>query len=111
MANTIVTHTRLKFYEPDEVIDLHEPIAKAPDREEFVLLAGECRGGGTKKLLPVMRSEDGRFHRFGESIVAGAMQGWPPDLLPGNEPDAAECEAAKTVWRLLELQTEGQRCE
>lgn len=110
-AGVLVTHTWLKFYEPDEVIDLHEPIAKAPGREEFVLLAGECRGGGTRKLLPVVRTDNGSFHHFGEPIVAGDIQSWPPDLLPEKEPDATVYEAAKTVWRLLEQQAEGQRSE
>lgn len=110
-AGVIVTHTWLKFSEPDELIDLDVPTSPAPGREEFVLLTGECRGGGTRKLLPVLRSVEGHFYGFGPPIVAGAIHGWPPDLLPEYQPDDAVCAAVKEVWRLLERQDHAQRPE
>ena len=77
-----------KFARQDEKLDLTEPPSEAFDRQEVVMLMGEDRAGQRQKLLPIIRSGNGKFFGFGEPNAPSldAMQGRFAQILPPRAP-------------------------
>ena len=57
----------MKFAKPGESVDTAEPPSEAFDRQEVVILMGECKTGHKQRFLPIIRSGNGRFFGFDET--------------------------------------------
>jgi hypothetical protein len=91
-----------KFAKLGEEFDETEPPSEAFDRREFVVLMGESHGGQKQKLLPIIRSGNGKFFGFGESEapMMDEMKGRFAQLLPTKVPDAAIRDVAKAMLKV-----------
>lgn len=97
-ACVMVMEAWAKFAQPDEKLDTTEAPSEAIDRQEFVILMGERRGGCRRRFLPIIRSGNGKFFGFGEAQELNAeMQGRFAEILPPKEPDEAMRTVAKAV--------------
>lgn len=93
------------FAKPGEKLDETEPPSEAFDRKEIVVLMGESRKAQKQKLLPIIRSGNGKFFGFGESEAPpiDEMKGRFAQILPPKIPDAAARDLAKTVLKVKGL--------
>ena len=66
-ATVMAMEAWMKAATPGEKLDLTEPPSEAFDRREVVVLLGESSDGQKQKLLPIIRSGNGKFFGFGES--------------------------------------------
>jgi len=91
-----------KFATPGEELDMTEAPSEAFDRRELVVLMGESRDGQKQRLLPIIRSDNGKFFGFGESEVPvmDEMKGRFAQLLPTKAPDDGLREVAKAMLKL-----------
>jgi hypothetical protein len=78
----------MKMAKPGETLDTTEPPSESFDRQEVIALMGEDRTGQRQKILPIIRSDNGRFFGFGESELPemDSMQGRFAQILPPNPP-------------------------
>ncbi len=88
-----------KFAQPGETLDTTEPPSEALDRREVVMLMGESQQGQKRKLLPIVRSDNGRFFGFGESEMPelDELKGRFAQILPEKTPDATLRELAAAL--------------
>jgi hypothetical protein len=80
----------VKTAKPGENFDATELPSEAFDRQECVVLMGESISQGKKqKLLPIIRSGNGKFFGFGEHSISKLekMEGRFAQLLPPKVPD------------------------
>jgi hypothetical protein len=91
-----------KFATPGEKLDMTEAPSEAFDRRELVVLMGESRNGQKQKLLPIIRSDNGKFFGFGESDVPDMdeMKGRFAQLLPTKVPDDGLRQVAKAMLKV-----------
>jgi hypothetical protein len=91
-----------KFAKPGEKLDLTEAPSEAFDRRELVVLMGESRNGQKQKLLPIIRSDNGKFFGFGECEVPemDEMKGRFAQLLPTKVPDDELRQIAKAMLKV-----------
>jgi hypothetical protein len=91
-----------KFATPGEKLDMTEAPSEAFDRREIVVLMGESRNGQKQKLLPIIRSDNGKFFGFGESELPemDEMKGRFAQLLPTKAPDDGLREVAKAMLKV-----------
>jgi hypothetical protein len=91
-----------KFATPGEKFDETEPPSEAFDRQEIVVLMGESQSGQKQKLLPIIRSGNGKFFGFGESEAPtiDEMKGRFAQLLPPKIPDTKLRGLAKTMLQV-----------
>jgi len=91
-----------KFAKPGEEFDETEPPSEAFDRREFVVLMGESHSAQKQKLLPIIRSGNGKFFGFGESEapMMDEMKGRFAQLLPTKVPEAAIRDVAKAMLKV-----------
>jgi hypothetical protein len=100
-ACIIVLKAWARFGKLDEKLDLTEPPSEAFDRKEVVVLMGESRSVQKQKLLPIIRSGNGKFFGFGDPHETHtAMQGRFAAILPQKEPDAKVREVAKAMLKV-----------
>jgi hypothetical protein len=88
-ATVMTLEAWMKTATPGEKMDMTEPPSEAFDRREVVVLMGESRDGQKQKLLPIIRSGNGKFFGFGESDVPvmDKMEGRFAQILPPKVPD------------------------
>ncbi len=101
-ACVMALETWVKFAKPDEELDLSEPPSEAFDRQEFVVLMGEGIGVLKQKLLPIIRSGNGKFFGFGEPNAPGfdKMEGRFAQVLPSKVPDAQTRLVAQAMLKV-----------
>ena len=101
-ACVMVLEAWAKFAQPDETLDLTEAPSEAFDRREVVMLMGESTERQRQKLLPIIRSGNGKFFGFGapELPEVDNVKGRFAGLLPTKAPDAAMRELAKTMLEI-----------
>jgi hypothetical protein len=106
-ACVMVLEAWAKFAQPGESLDTTEPPSEALDRREVVMLMGESQQGQKRKLLPIVRSDNGRFFGFGESEMPelDELKGRFAQILPEKTPDATLRELAVA---LLQAQGAGK---
>lgn len=78
----------MKTAQPGEPLDTTEPPSESFDRQEVIVLMGEDRTGQRQRILPIIRSDNGRFFGFGVSDLPqmDSMQGRFAQILPPNPP-------------------------
>jgi len=97
-ACVMVLEVWAKFATPEAPLDLTEAPSEALDRKEYVILAGESRGGNRQQFLPIVRYDNGKFYRLGDPEEPGVeMQGRFAQILPPKAPDAATRELAQAL--------------
>ncbi len=101
-ACVMVLEAWAKFAKPDEKFDMTEAPSEAIDRREVVMLMGESHEGQKQKLLPIIRSGNGKFFGFGESEGPkwDSIKGRFAQILPSKFPDAALRELAKVMLEI-----------
>jgi hypothetical protein len=101
-ACVMVLEAWAKFATPGEKFDETEPPSEAFDRQEIVVLMGESHSGQKQKLLPIIRSGNGKFFGFGESEAPtiDEMKGRFAQLLPPKIPDTKLRGLAKTMLQV-----------
>jgi hypothetical protein len=89
-AVVLVLESWTKTATPDEPLNASKPPSEALDRQEVIVLAGEITGQQKQKLLPIIRSDNGRFFGFGEftNPKLGHFEGRFAQLMPPKTPDA-----------------------
>ena len=71
------------------------PPSESPDRKEVVMLAAEAFGEHETEILPIVRSNSGKFFGFGESDAR------KPDQLHGRFANLLPPEPVDEEMRLL----------
>jgi hypothetical protein len=101
-ATVMTLEAWMKTAVPGENMDMTEPPSEAFDRREVVVLMGESHDGLKQKLLPIIRSDNGKFFGFGESDVPGVdkMEGRFAQILSPNVPDNEIRLLAQTMLRV-----------
>ena len=101
-ATVMVMEAWMKASTPGEKMDMTEPPSEAFDRQEIVVLLGESRDGQKQKILPIIRSDDGKFFGFGESDVPvmDKMGGRFAQIIPPKVPDAEMRLLAKAMLQV-----------
>lgn len=91
-----------KFAKPGEKFDETEAPSEAFDRREVVVLMGESPAGQKQKLLPIIRSGNGKFFGFGDpdAPTMDEMKGRFAQLLPTKIPDTAMRDLAKAMLKV-----------
>jgi len=91
-----------KFAKPGEKFDMTEAPSEAFDRREVVVLMGESRDAQKQKILPIIRSGNGKFFGFGEPEVPDMdeMKGRFAKILPPKVPDEGLREVAKAMLKV-----------
>lgn len=91
-----------KFAKPGEKFDMTEAPSEAFDRREVVVLMGESREGQKQKILPIIRSDNGKFFGFGDSELPemDEMKGRFAQLLPTKVPDDGLRQVAKAMLKV-----------
>jgi hypothetical protein len=86
-------------------LDLSIPPSEAPDRVEAVIIMGETRNGHYQKVLPMLRSEQGKFIGFGEmpEIIreADQVKGRFAQFVPPDVPTEEVRKEAKAALAIL----------
>jgi hypothetical protein len=92
----------MKAAKPNETLDMTEPPSEAIDREEVIVLMGEDRTGQRQQLLPIIRSDNGRFFNLGESTmpVMDNIQGRFAQILSPKVPDEQGKLLAQTMLKM-----------
>ncbi len=101
-ACVMVLEAWAKFAKPGETLDTSEAPSEALDRREVVMLMAESQAGQRQKLLPIIRSDNGRFFGFGEPEIPelDGLQGRFAQILPPKAPDAAMRDLAKAMLKV-----------
>ena len=91
-----------KFAKPGEKFDMTEAPSEAFDRREVVVLVGESRDAVKQKLLPIIRSGNGKFFGFGEPEAPeiDEMKGRFAQILPPKQPDEGLREVARAMLKI-----------
>ena len=91
-----------KFAKPGENFDMTEAPSEAFDRREVVMLMGESSDGQKQKILPIIRSDNGKFSGFGQPEVPEVdnVKGRFAQLLPTKVPDVAMRDLAKAMLKV-----------
>lgn len=91
-----------KFAKPGEKFDLTEAPSEAFDRREVVVLMGESRDVLKQKVLPIIRSSNGKFFGFGEPEVPDMdeMKGRFAQILSPKVPDDGLREVARAMLKV-----------
>ena len=92
-------------------LDLNIRPSEAPDRQEMVILMGESRNGHCQKMLPIERSEDGKFIGFGEApeMTFHEVQGRFAQFIPPIAPDEQGRERARELLAGMGMICEEQK--
>ena len=91
----------MKTAKPGKRLDLSTPPSQSPDRQEVLIFMGETRHGGCQKMLPMIRSDSGRFVGFGQAptIECDAVHGRFAKFLPKEYPDLHTQHVAQELLR------------
>ena len=88
--------------------DLKTPPSESPDREEVVVIMGECRGRAAQKFLFIQRDSFGKFIGFGTSLLPeiAEVQGRFAGLMPPSEPTDEVSMAARNLLQAMGIAVE-----
>jgi hypothetical protein len=88
-----------------EAFDASIPPSQAADKVETVIIMGETRTGHCQKILPILRTEQGKFMGFGEmpEIIkaADSVKGRFAQFIPPKVPDEETREMAKQAIKFM----------
>jgi hypothetical protein len=93
---------------PGEKLDMTERPSEAFDRQEVIVLMGESRGGQKQKILPIIRSDNGKFFGLGESNAPAnndKLEGRFAQILPPKPPDNQMRLLAQTMLKVNGVKT------
>lgn len=104
-AAVLVLESWAKTAKPGEELDSSEPPCEALDRQEVVVLLGEAVGRQQQKLLPIIRSDNGRFFGFGEfsGPKLDNLGGRFAQVMPPKKPDALAKMLAGVILQTMGL--------
>lgn len=92
----------MKTATPGEKLDVTEPPSEAMDRQEVIVLMGESHDGQKQWILPIVRSDNGKFFGFGESNLPTLekMEGRFAQILPAKPATAEHRLVAETILKV-----------
>ena len=95
----------MKFAQQGEQIDMTEPPSEAFDRQEVVVLMGESKIGQKQRILPIIRSGNGRFFGFKDTVMpqTDRFEGRFSQILSPNTPTDEHRLIAKAMLELKGL--------
>ena len=95
----------MKFAQQGEQIDMTEPPSEAFDRQEVVVLMGESKIGQKQRILPIIRSGNGRFFGFKEAVMPQTerFEGRFSQILSPNTPTDEHRFIAKAMLEMKGL--------
>lgn len=108
VATVLMTESWMLRPKEGKSPDLSIPPSQSPDRQEIVSIMGETCDGHAQKILPVLRSPEGKFMGFGETeeIKADQVLGRFSNFLSPVKPDREVIEPAQESFRrAVELQS------
>jgi hypothetical protein len=105
IATVMTMEAWMKSATPGEKLDMTEPPSESFDRQEVVVLLGESRDGQKQKILPIIRSDNGKFFGFGKSDVPvmDKMEGRFAQIIPPKVPDAEMRLLAKAMLQVKDV--------
>ena len=90
-----------------EAFDVNIPPSQAADRVETVIIMGETRNSHSQKILPILRTEQGKFMGFGEMPeilkAADSVKGRFAQFIPPKVPDEETRKLAKQAIEIMGL--------
>lgn len=75
--------------------------SESPDRREVVILAAESFEEHQTEILPIVRSDSGKFFGFGDPQTFGEMQGRFANLLPPKPMEEEMSEMARLLLQAM----------
>ena len=95
----------MKFAQQGEQIDMTEPPSEAFDRQEVVVLMGESKIGQKQRILPIIRSGNGRFFGFKDTVMpqTDRFEGRFSQILSPNTPTDEHRLIAKAMLEMKGL--------
>jgi len=96
-ATVFLSEAWMRKAVPGEELDLSKRPSQCPDRQEMLIIMGETRGCCQQRMLPMERSEDGKFLGFGQEqkMEADRVEGRLANFIPSEHPDGREREMAR----------------
>jgi len=94
-----------------ELLNIANRPSESPDRQETLMLLGETRYESSQALLPILRSESGRFIGYGEGLKreSGRVEGGFASLLSVEFQSREEQAAAAETLQLAAKEMLGER--
>jgi hypothetical protein len=110
-ATLLVAEAWMRLTKKDQKLDLNLRPSEAPDRQEVLVLIGESREQTIHKALPINRSINGEFLRFGEAleIPAEIFEGRFGKFLTNEIPDEKTRNQAKQLIEEAETSLENMQ--
>ena len=87
-ATVFVSEAWMKTPKQGEKLDLSRPPSSFPDRQEVAIMMGQTRTACQQRLLPMIRSKDGKFLGFGNEhrMNPDRMEGRFANFIPWGYP-------------------------
>ena len=109
-ATVFVSEGWMSVGKPGEGLDMSKPPSQRADRQEILMIMGETRFESSTKLLPMLRSDAGKFLGFGEPRDLGdRVVGRFAHLLPENHPSIEQQRAAKELLHVVAREASPRR--
>lgn len=101
----------MKTASPDGTLDLTVPPSQSLHRREVVVLTGESQTGYRQKLMPIIRTDAGKFFGFGDFTTPPetTFSGRFAQILPPKVPSVTEQKKAAALLAVLGVTAEGPR--
>jgi hypothetical protein len=97
----------MKLAKEGEKLDPTEPPSEAIDRQEVIVLMGEDRNGQRQQMLPLVRSDNGKFFALNESAcpTLDKMEGRFAQILSPKVPDQETQALAQAMLQVTGAKT------
>jgi hypothetical protein len=112
-ATVFLSEAWMRQAVPGEEPDASKLPSQCPDRQEMLIMMGETRGCCQQRMLPMERSEDGKFLGFGQEqkMEADRVEGRLANFIPAEYPDGREREMASEALAERGVEMEEQERE
>jgi len=109
-ATVFVSEAWMKRPKKGEKLDLSRPPSSFPDREEVAIMMGQTRTACEQRLLPMIRSKDGKFLGFGNEhrMNPDRMKGRFANFIPWGYPPPEVRAAAEAALDKLGVEIRKQ---
>jgi hypothetical protein len=105
-ATVFVSEAWMKTARHGEKLDVSRSPSSYPDREEVAIMMGQTRTSGQQRVLPMIRSSDGKFMGFGNEnrINADRIEGRFTNFIPWEYPPLEMRAVARAALDKLGVQ-------
>jgi len=112
-ATVFVSEAWMKLAKPGQKLDLSRAPSSYADKQEVAIMMGQTRTACQQRMLPMLRSRDGKFIGFGEEhkINADRFEGRFANFIPWDYPDAEVRAVAREALSKLGVNIDKQQVQ